>query len=227
MKILLIEDQSELARDIAEFLAREHFLCELVGTYEEAIEKINLYQYDCVVVDIGLPDGNGLDVIRTLKKNGSESGIIVISARNAIDDKVTGLEIGADDYLTKPFHLSELNARLKSIIRRRNFNGANEISFNELKILSGQMEAMANGQSLGLTRKEYDLLLFFLANRERVLTREAIAEHLWGDQMDLADSFDFIYTHIKNLRKKMVDKGCQDYIRTIYGLGYKFTDTRG
>jgi DNA-binding response OmpR family regulator len=168
-----------------------------------------------------------LDLIKILKSNGSETGIIIISAKNSLDDKVTGLEIGADDYLTKPFHLPELNARIKSIIRRRNFAGANEINFNEIRILPSQMEAIVNGTSLGLTRKEYDLLVYFISNKERVLTREAIAEHLWGDQMDLADSFDFIYTHIKNLRKKIMDKGGEDYIRTIYGMGYKFTEVIG
>jgi DNA-binding response OmpR family regulator len=225
MKILLIEDQAELAGDIIEFLQKEHFLCEAVSTFEAAIEKVNLYSYDCVIVDIGLPDGNGLDVIRTLKRNGSVTGIIVISAKNSLDDKVTGLEIGADDYLTKPFHLTELNARVKSIIRRRHFKGSNEISFNEISILPGSMEVLVNGQSLNLTKKEYDLVIFFISNKERVLSREAIAEHLWGDQMDMADSFDFIYTHIKNLRRKMLEKGGRDYIRTIYGMGYKFTET--
>ncbi|MCX6279881.1 MAG: response regulator transcription factor [Bacteroidetes bacterium] len=227
MKVLLIEDEPQLSQDISEYLYKEKFLCEVVPNFEDAHEKINLYQYDCVIVDIGLPDGNGLDIIRSLKKNGSETGIIIISAKNSLDDKITGLEIGADDYLTKPFHLSELNARIKSIIRRRSFGGANEIIFNEIRILPEQMEAMVNGQSLGLTKKEYDLLIFFISNKERVLTREAIAEHLWGDQMDMADSFDFIYTHIKNIRKKIIDKGGEDYIHTIYGMGYKFTEIPG
>ncbi len=224
MKILLIEDEKELSGSILEYLQKENYLCEAVFTFEQAEEKINLYQYDCVVVDINLPDGSGLNLIRTLKKNKSETGIIVISARNSLDDKITGLEIGADDYLTKPFYLPELNARIKSIIRRRSFGGANEILFNELQVLPDLMEVTVNGQSLALTKKEYDLLIFFLSNKDRVLTREAIAEHLWGDEMDMADSFDFIYTHIKNLRKKIMEKGGDDYIKTIYGMGYKFTD---
>lgn len=223
MKILLIEDEKELAGSITEYLQKENHLCETVSRFENAIEKINLYLYDCIVVDIGLPDGSGLDLIRCLKDKKSDTGIIIISARNSVDDKITGLEIGADDYLTKPFHLSELNARIKSIIRRRNFGGSNEIIFNDLKILPEQMEVTVLGQPLALTRKEYDLLVFFLSNKDRVLTREAIAEHLWGDEMDLTDSFDFIYTHIKNLRKKIMEKGGEDYIQTIYGMGYKFT----
>ncbi len=224
MKILLIEDEKELSISISEYLQKENHLCEAVFNFEHAIEKINLYQYDCIIVDINLPDGSGLNLIRALKENKSETGIIIISARNSLDDKISGLEIGADDYLTKPFHLPELNARIKSIIRRRNFGGVNEIIFNDLRILPEQMEVTINGQVIILTKKEYDLLVFFLSNRDRILSREAIAEHLWGDEMDTADSFDFIYTHIKNLRKKIMEKGGEDYIKTVYGMGYKFTD---
>ena len=223
MKILLIEDEKELANSIAVYLQKENYLCEFVFNFEDAIEKINLYRYDCIIVDINLPDGSGLNVIRALKQLKAETGIIIISAKNSLDDKVAGLEIGADDYLTKPFHLPELNARVKSIIRRRSFGGTNEISFNDIHILPEQMLVTVNGQSLLLTKKEYDLLIFFISNKDRVLTKEAIAEHLWGDEMDMADSFDFIYTHIKNLRKKIMEKGGEDYIRTIYGMGYKFT----
>jgi len=224
MKILLIEDEKELSGSISEYLQKENYLCEAVYNYDQAIEKINLYHYDCIVVDINLPDGSGLNLIRALKENKSETGIIIISARNSLDDKITGLEIGADDYLTKPFHLPELNARIKSIIRRRSFGGVNEIVFNDLRVLPEQMEVTVKGQTLVLTKKEYDLLVFFLSNRDRILNREAIAEHLWGDEMDMADSFDFIYTHIKNLRKKIMEKGGEDYIKTIYGMGYKFTE---
>ena len=153
MKILLIEDEKELSCSITEYLQNENYLCEAVFTFDNAIEKINLYQYDCIIVDIGLPDGSGLNLIRLLKENKSETGIIVISARNSLDDKITGLEIGADDYLTKPFHLPELNARIKSIIRRRSFGGVNEILFNDLRILPEQMEVTVNGESLNLTKK--------------------------------------------------------------------------
>jgi DNA-binding response OmpR family regulator len=226
MKILLIEDEKALANSIAEFLQKENHLCEMVLRYEDAVEKINMYQYDCIIVDINLPDGSGLNVIRELKENKSETGIIIISAKNSLDDKIEGLEIGADDYLTKPFHLPELNARIKSIIRRRSFGGVNEIVFNDIRILPEKMEVSVNSHVLVLTKKEYDLLIFFLSNKDRVLTKEAIAEHLWGDEMDMADSFDFIYTHIKNLRKKIIEKGGEDYIRTIYGMGYKFSSVQ-
>lgn len=223
MKILLIEDEKSLAQAIEDYLRQEKYLCEVVQTFTAAQEKINMYQYDCIVVDINLPDGTGLNIIRELKQIGSETGIIIISAKNSLPDKISGLETGADDYLTKPFHLSELNARIKSIIRRRSFSGQKEIRFNEIAILPEMMEVKVNEEGIILTRKEYDLLIYFLSNKDRVLTRESIAEHLWGDDMDLADSYDFLYTHIKNLRKKLLDKGCEDYIKTVYGIGYKFS----
>ena len=165
MKILLIEDEKELCRSIETYLTQESYLCECVMNYEDALEKINLYVYDCVVVDITLPDGTGLDIIRALKTNKTETGIIIISAKNSLDDKIVGLDIGADDYLTKPFHLSELNARIKSIIRRRNFGGNNEIIINEIRISPDQMQVLVNEKEILLTKKEFDLLIFFISNK--------------------------------------------------------------
>jgi DNA-binding response OmpR family regulator len=222
MKILIIEDEKVLSESIADFLAKEGFVCETALTFAMAQEKINLYKYDCIIVDITLPDGVGLNIIRELKHLGDNTGIIIISARSALDDKVAGLEIGADDYLTKPFHLSELNARIKSLIRRKTFDGKKEIELNEIKILPDSAEVFINNEPIVLTRKEYELLMFFISNKNRILTKEMLAEHLWGDEMDISDSFDFIYTHIKNLRKKMLEKTDNDYITTIYGMGYKF-----
>ncbi len=222
MKVLLIEDEKELSASIETYLKQENYLCETALTYNQAEEKINLYQYDCIIVDISLPDGNGLDIIRELKENQSETGIIIISAKNSLDDKLSGLGIGADDYLTKPFHLSELNARIKSIIRRRNFSGKKELLFNEIRIIPEAMQVFVNEKLIILTKKEFDLLIYFLSNKDRVLTKESLAEHLWGEVMDTADSFDFIYTHIKNIRRKVMEKGGRDYIQTIYGMGYKF-----
>lgn len=222
MKILLIEDEQELSESIKKFLQVEGYVCETSSTFDGAIEKINLYIYDCVIVDIMLPDGSGLDVIKQIKSLNLQAGVIIISAKNSLDDKLSGLDIGADDYLTKPFHLSELNARIKSIIRRRNFNGKNEIVFNEITVLPNDTSVHINGILITLTKKEYELLLFFLSNKGRMLTRESIAEHLWGDEMDMADSFDFIYSHIKNLRKKIITAGGKDYIKAVYGVGYKF-----
>jgi DNA-binding response OmpR family regulator len=206
-----------------EYLTKEGFLCEAALNFEDASDKIGMYSYDCIIVDINLPGGSGIELIRKLRGERSEAGVIIISARNSLDDRITGLDTGADDYLVKPFHLSELNARVKSVIRRLAFSGSNEIIFNELRILPDDRLVYVNDDLVTLTRKEYDLLIYFLSNKDRVLGKESIAEHLWGEEMDMADSFDFIYTHIKNLRKKLMEKGTPDYILTLYGLGYKFT----
>lgn len=222
MKVLVIEDEKELRRSILTFLDQEGYLCESAGDYKEAEEKLGAYEYDCLIVDINLPGGTGLDLIRKFKTTHREAGIIIISARNSLDDKLEGLDIGADDYLTKPFFLPELNARIKSIIRRRFFQGNNEVIHHEVKIDLTSREVWVNENKVILTAKEYDLLVFFISNKGRVLAKDAIAEHLWGDYIDQADSFDFIYTHIKNLRKKLIQSGSKDYITSVYGIGYKF-----
>ena len=222
MKILLVEDEKSLAESVIEYLTVEGYLCEAVYLFSDAIEKIELYQYDCLLVDINLPDGSGLDLISLLKKKYANTGIIIISARNSLENRIEGLEIGADNYLTKPFQLAELNALLKSINRRINFSGSNQIVLNEIKFLLDEHRVYINEKELTLTKKEYEMLLFFLTNKNKVITKMAIAEHLWGDYMDLNDSYDFLYTHIKNLRNKMLKLGCEDYIKTIYGVGYKF-----
>lgn len=222
MKILVIEDEKDLRETIITYLKQEGYICESAANFDEAMNKILVYSYDCIIVDLVLPGGNGLELIKELKKSTKEGGVIIISANNSVDDKIKGLEMGSDDYLTKPFHLSELNARVKSIIRRWNFKGNTEIRFNEIKILTESHEVFINDNILALTVKEYDLLLFFIANKGKVIPKDSIAEHLWGDNMDQADSFDFIYTHIKNLRKKLIQIGCNDYINTVYGIGYRF-----
>ena len=222
MKILIVEDEKELRDTICSYLSNEGYICENASNYQEAMEKILVYSYDIILLDITLPDGNGLSLLRELKKKRIQAGILIVSARNSLEDKLNGLDLGADDYITKPFHLAELNARIKSIIRRQNFNGNNEVVFHHLKIDINNMEVQVNDEFLELTRKEYELLIYFIHNQNRVLTKEAIAEHLWGDHMDMVDSFDFIYTHIKNLRRKIQDKGGDNFIKTVYGMGYKF-----
>lgn len=222
MKILVIEDERVLAESIASHLGKEGFVVETVFSYEAAIEKVNLYSYDCVVVDINLPDGTGFDIVETLKKIKAASGIIIISARDALEDRIKSLEIGSDDYLTKPFHLSELNARVKAILRRRHFAGNNEITYHELRVNYNTRRVYVGEQEVFLSKKEYDLLLYFMSNIDIALTKASMAEHLWGDNMDSADSFDILYSHIKNLRKKLTDGGCKEYIHSIYGIGYKF-----
>ncbi len=222
MKILLVEDEPALRSAILDCLRQDSYVCEVAPTYEVAHEKIKLYQYDCVLVDLTLPDGNGLDLVRTLRADGSAAGVLIISARDALDDRLAGLELGADDYLVKPFHLSELNARLKALLRRRQFQAQHHLVFRDLVVWPDQAQVLVKGAPLSLTRKEYDLLLYLLANPNRVLTKEAIVEHLWGDDdVDSADSFDFIYTHFKNLRRKLGEQGADDYIQTVYGLGYR------
>ena len=225
MKILLIEDEPELRKSIKQFLHQEGYLVESAADFAKASDKAGIYDYDCVLVDITLPGGNGLDIVKQLKKSKSKAGIIIISAKNSLDDKVAGLELGADDYCTKPFHLSELNARIKSVIRRMSFEGDKEIVFEEIKINPDAQTVLVKKKDISLTKKEFDLLVFFISNKNRVITKESIAEHLWGDDMDMADSYDFIYSHIKNLRKKLIENGAADYIHTIYGAGYKFGTT--
>ncbi len=224
MKILVVEDEKALAESIVDYLRKDGSVCELAQDYHSAQLKLGVYEYDCVLVDITLPGGNGLELIRTLKQEKASCGIIIISAKNSVDDKIDGLDLGADDYLSKPFNLAELNARIKSVIRRRKFEGNEVVTFNEIELRPTERLVLIHSKPLTLTRKEYDLLLFFMGNKERIITKEAIAEHLWGDYIDKLDSFDFIYTHIKNLRKKMLALGGNDYLNTVYGIGYKFAE---
>ena len=222
MKLLIVEDNFQLADDLSKFLAENGFLVEIADSLHTAFEKISVYNYDLVILDLGLPDGSGLDVIRKLKKINKNPGILIVTAKNAVEDKVTGLELGADDFITKPFHKAELNARVKSIIRRKRLMGNNMLQINNIKINTDSREAFVDDNMIELTRKEYDLLLYFMYNKGRVLTKENIAEHLWGDHIDQADNFDFIYNHIKNLRKKLQSFGAGNNIRSVYGMGYKF-----
>ncbi|KAA3614885.1 MAG: DNA-binding response regulator [Calditrichaeota bacterium] len=224
MKILIVEDEKDLAESISAYLKNNDYICDSALDFDNADLMINLYQYDCVIVDITLPDGSGLDIIKNLKKINSPAGIIIISAKNALDDKVNGLGIGADDYLAKPFHLAELNARVRSVIRRRQFEGSPVIEFNEIQIQPEERKVQVLEQTIDLTKKEFDLLVYMISNKKRVITKETIAEHLWGSQMDLVDSFEFIYSHVKNLRKKLINAGAQDYIQTVYGIGYRFEE---
>jgi len=225
MKLLIIEDNLKLLEAISEALSTEKFLCETADRFDEAHEKIFLYNYDVLIVDINLPDGSGLELIRKIKTKNPATGIIVISACDSLDNKIEGLEIGADDYITKPFDMAELVARIKSLLRRRNFLGSNIISLGGISIDTIKREVSVADNKIDLTKSEFDILLFLFSNPGKVLTRESIAEHIWGDNMDLVDSFDFIYSHIKNLRKKITAQGIKDYIKAVYGIGYKFDIT--
>ncbi len=223
MKILVVEDEKNLRETIVSFLEEEGFFCDHAENIRFGSQKLDLYHYDCLLVDIGLPDGNGLTLIKELKKLHTDTGIIIISAKNSLDDKISGLDLGADDYITKPFHLTELSSRIKALLRRRKFEGKKEVTFDNIQIIPENRQVQIDGEQLPLTKKEFDLLIYFVANPLRVLTKEAIAEHLWGDFADSADSLDFVYSHIKNLRRKLVEKTGKDYFRNVYGTGYKFT----
>ncbi|WP_341834523.1 response regulator transcription factor [Chitinophaga pollutisoli] len=226
MKVLLIEDNVELASSISAFLAREGYICEVSYNMRDALDKLISFQYDCVLLDIMLPDGNGLEILRFMRKDQVHSPVLILSAKNSLDDKIIGLEEGADDYLTKPFHMPELNARLRAIYRRKKLNGSNIIAFNEITLNIDTFEAWVNGTMLDMTRKEFDLLMYFMVNKNRVLSRQSIAAHLWGDYTDNLSNFDFVYQHVKNIRKKISAANGTDYIGTVYGLGYKFNTSR-
>jgi len=222
MKILIIEDETELAKSIAEYLSEENYLCEFATTFSEAIHKIEMFQYDCILLDIMLPDGNGLKILEELKSQNKQDGVIIISAKNALDDKIKGLQLGADDYLTKPFHLSELMARIYSIIRRKQFNNSNVVKQNELQIDLLAKSVSINDEIISLTKKEFDLLIYFIGNKNKVISKSTLAEHLSGDFADMLDNHDFVYAHVKNLKKKLYDAGCEHYLKTVYGTGYKW-----
>ena len=222
MKVLIVEDELSLLDAINKYLSAEGYVCETATDFTSASSKINQYEYDCIVVDITLPNGSGLQLIQELKSIQSKAGIIIISAKDSLDDKLKGLQLGSDDYLTKPFHLPELNARIQAILRRKKFDGNNLLVFNEIKVDTLARIVFVNEKELALTLKEYDLLLYFLANKNRVISKSAIVEHLWQDNIDESDTYNFLYTHIKNLRKKIMEKGGADYIQTIYGMGYNF-----
>jgi len=224
MKLLIVEDELELSNSIVTYLKSESYACEVAHTYDSALKKIDAFEYDCILLDIGLPDGNGLKILEELKENNKSDGVIIVSAKNSIDDRIRGLRIGADDYLPKPFHLSELSARVAAIIRRKQFTGNNIILYNEISVDTISKQVEVNRQVLELTKKEYQLLLYFIVNKGKVISKNAIAQHLWGDGMEASGNLDFIYTHIKNLRKKLNEAGSSDYIRAIYGMGYKFTE---
>ncbi|WP_291910083.1 response regulator transcription factor [Chitinophaga sp. CB10] len=222
MKILIIEDEQSLAQSISAYLADEQYRCEVAVNMDEAYEKVDLYDYDCILLDLMLAGGDGLKVLEEIKNQHKQSGVIIISARDSVDDKISGLRLGADDYLAKPFHLSELAARIYSLIRRKNFGNDDVIAFDDVRVdLQGKSVTVAD-QLVPLTRREYDLLLYFLSNKNKVISKNALAEHLSGDMADALDNFNYIYVHIKNLKRKLTEAGCGNYLKTMYGTGYKW-----
>jgi len=223
MKLLVIEDELQLLQDIQEYFEQDDFLCEGVATRKEAIYRIESFDYDCIILDINLPDGNGLELLKYLRNEGKSDGVIIISARNSLDDKIQGLDFGADDYVTKPFHLSELNSRVRALLRRKYSAGVNIVELGDLKINLQARTVTFEKVQLQLTKNEYDLLLYLLNNKNKVISRQAIAEHIYGDRTDNMPSFDFVYSQIKNLKRKLKDIGSEIHVETIYGLGYKIS----
>lgn len=221
MKILLIEDEKEMRQILRQTLERENYTVESARNYQEALSKVGVYEYDCILLDIGLPDGNGLEILKELKRQDKSDGVIIISAKNSLDDKLKGLNLGADDYLSKPFHMAELNARVKAVLRRKKFDGANIFRIANVEIETDNHKIMIEGEELELNRKEFDVFLYLCTNKDRLVSKSALAEHVWGDYIDQADSFEFIYSQIKNLRKKLSGTKAEVEIKAIYGIGYK------
>lgn len=221
MKILIVEDEPGMLENITKALEQEQHVIESAPDYKSAEMKIGVYEYDCVLLDIGLPDGNGLDLLKKLKSTDSKAGVIVVSAKNSLDDKLRGLNIGADDYLPKPFHMAELNARLNAVYRRRNLNGNETLKVNNLEVFPEKRILKVNNKEVNLYRKEFEILLYLLVNKNRLLRKTTLAENVWGDYIDESDDFEFIYSQIKNLRKKLKDAGAEVEIKAVYGIGYK------
>jgi len=222
MKLLIVEDELDLARDISGYFKDQDYLCEVATNYDDAIDKITNYTYDCILLDIMIPGGNGLQVLDKLKEENRTDGVIIVSAKNALDDKINGLQSGADDYLAKPFHLSELSARIYSVIRRKQFDNSNSITYDELTVDLLSKTVKVLNTPVALTKKEFDLLLLFLGNKNKVISKSALAEHLSGDIADMFDNHDFVYAHVKNLKRKLTEAGCKNYLKTVYGTGYKW-----
>jgi len=223
MKVLIIEDEYELLKTIESFLLSENFIVEKASDYASGVEKVLLYEYDCILLDITLPGGSGLKILEEMKKNDILSNVIIISAKNSLEDKISGLDLGADDYLTKPFHLAELYARIRAVLRRKQLDGKEILELGNLSIDFNQREVFIDNKELKLNRKEFDILIFFATNLNRLITKEVLAEHVWGDNIDSADSFDFIYAQMKNLRKKLKDNKAAPVLENVYGVGYKMT----
>ncbi|HRG40100.1 MAG TPA: response regulator transcription factor [Saprospiraceae bacterium] len=222
MKLLIIEDEQELADSIISYLAGNGFVCEKANSVSMAIDKISNYEYDCILLDLMIWDEDGFEILKVLKRQHKKEGVIIISAKESLETRIEGLQLGADDYLTKPFHLSELLVRIQAVMRRKNLKGNNLVIYSEIIIDTFSKTVKVKDKKIEITKKEIDLLLYLIGNENRVLSKSAIAEHLSGDMAEMLDNHDFVYAHIKNLKNKLKDAGCPDYIKTVYGLGYKW-----
>lgn len=224
MKVLVIEDEAELREIVKDSLVKEGYIIETANDFRSALDKVLVYNYDCILLDIMLPGGSGLEVLDLLKKEGKSDNVIIISAKDSLDDKLRGLELGADDYLTKPFHIAELNARIKAVLRRKQQDGKNTLDMGNIVIDLNERSLSIAGELVALNRKEFDILHYFLLNKNRLVSKNALAEHVWGDNTDQADNLDFIYSQIKNLRKKFLTKQADVDFEAVYGIGYKLVE---
>ena len=224
MKILVVEDEPSLQEVIRNTLEKERYIVEVADNLNGAIEKTGVYDYDCILLDIMLPDGSGLELLQHLKQNRKKENVIIISAKDSIDDKIAGLDLGADDYLAKPFHLAELVARVRSVLRRKHRDGEHTISVGNVTLFPDNFMVQVAGNPLELSRKEYDILHYFINRNGRLVSKSALAEAVWGDYIDQADNYDFIYAQMKNLRKKLADAGADVEIKAVYGAGYKLVE---
>jgi len=221
MKILIIEDEKDMLQNMEDTLLKENYIVETARDLDEAVSKVGVYDYDCILLDINLPDGSGMEILNFLKENEKAEGVIIVSARNSLDDRIQGLNTGADDYIAKPFHMAELNARVKALLRRKNFDGSELLKIGNLNIDPDKHAANTEYGAMELNRKEFDILTYLATNQNRLVSKSALAEHVWGDHIDQADNFEFIYSQIKNLRKKLKDVRAEVEVKAVYGIGYK------
>jgi DNA-binding response OmpR family regulator len=223
MKILFAEESENLRNQWVASLKKEGFICEQSIDFKNTLLKIINYEYDCVILNEILKGGNTLELVEMLQSNMPTTGIVLYSEADDSNQRTLYLERGADDFMVHPFHIPEFIARIKAILRRKTGQPERILTIGELIILLDQRQVNINETPVALTRKEFDILIHLIRNKNRVVTKDSIAEHLWGDYMDDVDSYDFIYAHVKNIRKKLAAHQCGDYIKTIYGIGYKFS----
>ena len=221
MKILIVEDEPALRELIQQTLEKERYVVETAEDLAGAMEKVGVYDYECILLDLMLPDGSGLSLLEEIKRLRKKESVIIISAKDSIDDKIQGLDLGADDYLAKPFHLAELVARVKSVIRRKHRDGEHTITVGNVVVFPDKFRVEIEGKVIELNRKEYDILHYFMNRAGRLINKSTLAESVWGDHIDQVDNYDFIYAQMKNLRKKLSDAGADIEIKAVYGVGYK------
>lgn len=221
MKILVIEDEMSLQELMERALKKEGYVVESAMDFDSAMEKLGIYSYDCILLDINLPGGSGLDILEHMKKVGNRSDVIIISARDSIDDKVRGLELGADDYLAKPFHMVELIARIRSVARRSRNDGDFGYKAGNVMLDDVSRILTVDGRKVELLKKEFDILKYFLMRPGHTVDKAVLAEAVWGDHIDQSDDFQFVYAQMKNLRRKLAESGADVEIKSIYGFGYK------